>query len=362
MNSTYLFISFIISKLKNIFLYDHYKNNYYQSTISNFMTGLQADAEARSCLFCQAIGRLYSKTSGMSPKFLPMRGAGEQLMGYFADYTDLFDILDTTGEMQAPEGFIPRSTIDPVYLRYLYQIAIMPQQEFIEKGSPRPEGIMQFKNDPSLWIGKNFKMHADEAQSWYFEEETHQMHDYSLGFGMRGQSSWWQLVIEGDICILKNGDEPEQGQPNFCMVLNQHFRLRLARYTAVTLFVILKLKVLLRRAKKDRRLASLIFPKLVFRFDGLIAREISSYCWGRRVFQAQGARYPRWLDWLVLLPHQSMRRVDRIFKPPLQGREYDLLMVRDVLNQFLKRRLAERPTSRRLKFQHRTEGDLPCDD
>lgn len=117
---------------------------------------------------------------------------------------------------------------------------------------------------------------------------------------MRGQSAWWQLVIEGDICILTNHEYPQPGQPSFCMVLNQHFRARLVRFTAVTLYVILKLKVLMRRAKRERRRATWIFPKLVLGFDGLIARKISSYCWGPRVFQVRGARYPRWLDWFVL--------------------------------------------------------------
>ena len=136
------------------------------------------------------------------------------------------------------------------------------------------------------------------------------MHDYSLGFGMRGQSAWWQLVIEGDICILTNHEYPQPGQPSFCMVLNQHFRARLVRFTAVTLYVILKLKVLLRRAKKERRLATWIFPKLVFGFDSIIAREFSCYCWGEKGIkerdEGRGKVYPRWMNWLDLLPNQSM--------------------------------------------------------
>lgn len=306
----------------------------------NVTTGLQADADARSCLSARQLENcILNPEICCLLKLIPMNGVEEQLTGYTDDYCDLLEIFCETGEMQAAEDFIPRSNnFDPTYLRYLYKILSMHQTE------PNPEGSMQFMNDPSLWIGKNIKFGAYEAPGWYFfegEERTHQMHDYCLRFGMRGQSIYWRLVIEGDICILTNPDYDFLDQPSFCMVLNQHFRVRLARpqFCAVTLFVILKLKVLFRRAKKERRRATWIFPKIVFRFDGLIAREILSYCWGPKVFQTRVTRYPRWLNWLNLLLHQSMKRVDRIFKPPLQGREYDLLMVRDVLNQFLKRRL-----------------------
>ena len=304
--------------------------------MSNLISsGSKATVKAQCCLSAEELSNLISSGAYCPLKFLSMPGEKKcpSINGYFVSLFEMMlayiplnkDLEDKSYDLNNIEFLRYEDVFERVvmkktkmklsHLNVWYKIGCMTKQES-DLSARTSDGLKNLQKDISWLMDNYFKIHPrangcflmDFEYDGYYPDERAW---YDLCFSKLGQKIHWNLVIDYDRCVLTNyATSCPLSNKQRCMVLNKHFQLRLARFSAVTLFIILKLKVLLRRAKKERRLATWIFPKLVFGFDSIIAREFSCYCWGEKGIkerdEGRGKVYPRWMNWLDLLPNQSM--------------------------------------------------------
>ena len=150
--------------------------------------------------------------------------------------------------------------------------------------------------DPCTWFDKKVRLLAkrdygsDECK-FYFLLKLDRYEGFFDLDGVYGfeELAWTMNMCTGDLNLWDN-----------TMIFNMHFNLRTARYSATTMWIIVMLKILGRRAKRRMTRPTRIFPELLRKIPELPAQMIATYLEWSFVVKAVG-QYGPWYEYCVKL-------------------------------------------------------------
>ena len=259
-------------------------------------------------LSAEDLERLISDGSYCRVKFHSMPGNSPYLFGY----TDDFDIVFNDAKHCIEWAVRLKEKMEPELMNSILELLdVVSDQsklsyeeysDFLSIEEEFYDEIEKLRENPSYWMDNDIKITLSEDIYKNSRYQFDRARWFYLCVGAGRTCMDFHLALEDDRCCITDfkgtyGVYPIQITN---MILNKHFRLRLSRFSATRLFLIVMLKVLGRRAKRRMARPTRIFPELLRKIPELPAQMIAIYLEWSFVVKAVGQHGP-WYEYCVKL-------------------------------------------------------------